>query len=265
MGFQLPPGWARTLTCSFEQLNLGEESSCCSDTPFPGQCPPWTSAVSAGGCARGWSHEERDCYYYLVVLCSVKLVAQSCLMLWDPMDCSPPRFSIHGIFQARIQEWVAISFSRGSSWPRNRTQVSCIAFRFFTTWATRRPCAAYRTLIPQQGLNPRASLVAQMVKNPPAIQKTQVQFLGGEDPLEKGMATHSSILAWGILWTEEPGGLQSMGSQRIRHDWVTNTETEHRPWQWKCQVLTAGIPERLFFKKETKLFPFEGENDGFIS
>ena len=46
---------------------------------------------------------------------------------------------------------------------------------------------------------------------------------------------------------------------------MTNTETEHRPWQWKCQVLTAGIPERLFFKKETKLFPFEGENDGFIS
>ena len=60
-----------------------------------------------------------------------------------------------------------------------------------------------------------ASLVAQMVKSLPA---TQVRSLGREDPLEKGMATHSSILAWRISWTEEPCGLQSMGSQRIGHD-----------------------------------------------
>ena len=60
----------------------------------------------------------------------------------------------------------------------------------------------------------RASLVAQMVKNLPAMQETRVQFLGREDPLEKGMATYSSILIWRIPWTEEPGGLQSMGSQR---------------------------------------------------
>ena len=53
-----------------------------------------------------------------------------------------------------------------------------------------------------------------MVKNVPAIQETQVQFLGQEDPLEKEMATHSSILAWEIPWTEKPGGLQSMGSQK---------------------------------------------------
>ena len=52
-----------------------------------------------------------------------------------------------------------------------------------------------------------------MVKNPPAMQETQVGSLGGEDPLEKEMATHSTILAWEIPWTEEPGGLQSMGSQ----------------------------------------------------
>ena len=63
-----------------------------------------------------------------------------------------------------------------------------------------------------------ASLVAQTVKNLPAMQKTQVQSLGWEDPLKKGMATHSSILAWRILWTEEPGGLQSMWSLRVRHD-----------------------------------------------
>ena len=63
-----------------------------------------------------------------------------------------------------------------------------------------------------------ASLVAQMVKNLPAMQETQVRSLGWEDPLEKGMATHINILAWRILWTEESGGLQSLGSQRVRHD-----------------------------------------------
>ena len=56
-------------------------------------------------------------------------------------------------------------------------------------------------------------MVAQSVKDLPAMQETQVQSLGGEDPLEKGMATHSSILAWRIPWTEEPGGLQSIGPQ----------------------------------------------------
>ena len=60
----------------------------------------------------------------------------------------------------------------------------------------------------------RASLVAQMIKNLPAVQETQVRSLGGEDPLEKGMATHSSILAWRIPWTEELDGLLSMRSQR---------------------------------------------------
>ena len=62
------------------------------------------------------------------------------------------------------------------------------------------------------------SLAAQMVKSPPAMQETQVQSLGQQDPLEKGMATHFSILAWRIPWTEEPGGLVSMGSQRVGHD-----------------------------------------------
>ena len=63
--------------------------------------------------------------------------------------------------------------------------------------------------------------MAQQVKNLPIIQETQetqVQSLGGEDPLEEEMATHPSILAWRIPWIEEPGGLQSMGSQRVRHD-----------------------------------------------
>ena len=55
-------------------------------------------------------------------------------------------------------------------------------------------------------------------KNPPAVQETWVWSLGREDPLEQGMATHSSILAWTVPWTEEPGGLQSMGSQRVRYN-----------------------------------------------
>ena len=56
-----------------------------------------------------------------------------------------------------------------------------------------------------------------MVKNPPAVRETWVRSLGWEDPLEEGMATHSNILAWRIPWTEEVGGLQSMGSQRVGH------------------------------------------------
>ena len=63
-----------------------------------------------------------------------------------------------------------------------------------------------------------ASLAAQMVKNMPVTQDTRVQSLDWEDLLEKGMASHSSILAWRILWTEEPGGLQSRGSQTVGHD-----------------------------------------------
>ena len=64
----------------------------------------------------------------------------------------------------------------------------------------------------------RASPVAQTVKNPPAMRVTCVRSLGREDALEEGTATHSNILAWKISWTEEPGRVQSMGSQRVGHD-----------------------------------------------
>ena len=74
----------------------------------------------------------RQTLYHLI--CEV---AQSCLTLWDPMDCSPPGSSVHGIFQARILEWVAISYSRRSSPPRDWTRVSRIVDRRFTIWATR--------------------------------------------------------------------------------------------------------------------------------
>ena len=78
--------------------------------------------------------ERISLFLNAIVLC---LVTQSYLILWDPMACSPPGSSVHGISQARILEWVAMPSSRGSSQPRDRTQVSCIAGGFFTIWATR--------------------------------------------------------------------------------------------------------------------------------
>ena len=79
------------------------------------------------------------------------------------------------------------------------------------------------------------------VKNLPAVQETWVQSLDGEDRLEKGMAPHSSILAWEISWTEEPGGLQSMGSQSVRHTWGTQKRndrwrTRNVPWDHLVQL-----------------------------
>ena len=78
--------------------------------------------------------------------------------------------------------------------------------------------SARQTSEPYRHHSVLASLVAQMVKNLPAMQETRVQSLGWEDALEKEMATHFSILAWKISWTEEPGGLQSTVSQRVGHD-----------------------------------------------
>ena len=90
------------------------------------------------------------------------------------------------------------------------------------------PCAAHLTVLTtpwrlaqgeQAGSGERkSSLMAQVVKNPPATQETWIQSLGREDPLEKEMTTHSSILAWRIPWIENPGGLQPIGSQRVGHD-----------------------------------------------
>ena len=79
------------------------------------------------------------------------------------------------------------------------------------------------------------SLVTQMVKNMPAVWETWVWSLGQEDSLKKGMATHSSILAWRIPWTEEPGGPLSMGSQRVGYDWVTTVSLSmngHEKAEW---------------------------------
>ena len=109
----------------------------------------------------------------------VREVAQSCPTLCDPMDCSLPGPSVHGIFQAIVLEWIAININT-------------------------------------------PSLVAQTVNHLPTMRENQVRSLGREDPLEKEMTTHSSTLAWKIPSTEDPGGLQSMGLQRVRHDWATS-------------------------------------------
>ena len=78
----------------------------------------------------------------------------------------------------------------------------------------------------------------QMVKNLPAMRETCVQSLGWEDPLEEGMATHSSILAWRIPWTEQPGGLQSMGSQRVGHNW---SDLEPHSTEYLCVKATEYV------------------------
>ena len=167
--------------------------------------------------------------------------AQSWPTLWDPMNCSPSGSSVCGILQAKILKWVAIPFSRRSSGPRDWTHVeprSPALHADSTVWATSPICEAilnifvfcftvYICLFIYSVCTGGISLVAQVVKNLPAMQETWVQSLDREDPLEKGMATHSSILAWRIPWTEEPGRLQSTGSQRVGHNWATNTCSFH--------------------------------------
>ena len=116
-----------------------------------------------------------------------------------------------------------------------------------------------------------ASPVAQVVKNLPAMQETQVWSLGQEDPLEKGMATHSSILAWRIPWTEKPGRLQSMGSQRVRQDWATNTFTFFftllRPLTATTLQVLTGFPLCLWqrYQDWNSLVVAREENGSFIS
>ena len=91
------------------------------------------------------------------------------------------------------------------------------------------------------------SLVTQTVKNPPAMWETWVRSLGWEDPLEKGMATHSSILAGRIPWTEEPGRPQSMGLQRVGHNWATFTFTWC--WGWCSNTLATLCGELTHWKR----------------
>ena len=100
-----------------------------------------------------------------------------------------------------------------------------------------------------------SSLVAQMIKNLLEMQETQVRSLGWEDYLEKGMATHSIILAWRIPWAEEPSGLQSMESQRVGHDWV-RTHTSGPKWGL-IHVRTPGPAKLLSWPAHPWVSPLE--------
>ena len=113
----------------------------------------------------------------------------------------------------------------GVRWPSSRATVSLKVF-----------------LSPSQGNS--SSLVAQMEKNQPAMQESWIRSLAQEDHLKKGMATHPSILAWRIPWTEEPDGLQSMGSQRVGRDWVNNSFTFITQHIFK--VRDPNVPSKFF-------------------
>ena len=110
-----------------------------------------------------------------------------------------------------------------------------------------------RSLITSLKKKKLSSLIAQMVKKSPAMQETWVWSLGWEDPLEKEMATHYTILAWIIPWTEEPGRLKSRGSQRIRHDWVTFTLKKKNRVR-KCQKSKIKLPFFYFSRNQAFFF-----------
>ena len=117
---------------------------------------------------------------------SVSQVAQSCPTLCDPMDCSLPGSSVHGIFQARILEWVAISFSRGSSWPRDRTRVPHIVGRRFTVGGLTYSSHHWSTL-PHPANEPSLSLIFKAVEK----QKRKTDGLTGNIYKSRDNSTHS--------------------------------------------------------------------------
>ena len=150
--------------------------------------------------------------------------------LFHPMDCSPPGFSVHGIFQARMLEWIAISSSRGSSWHRDQTYIPCIyctAGRFFTPEPLGKP---YSRLI-----------LIHSCQILPAVNSIKIWKFYEE--LEKAMAPYCSTLAWKLPWMEEPGRLQSMGSLRVGHDWATSLSLfSFMHWRRKWQPTPVFLP-----------------------
>ena len=109
------------------------------------------------------------------------------------------------------------------------------------------------------------SLEAQLVKNAPAMQETLVPFLGREDPPEEGMATHSSVLAWRIPWTEEPGGLQSMRLQRVGHDWATEHNDRENWWHVirHCDLSHLTVGETSHHHGD-RITSFKGYSDQYL-
>ena len=148
--------------------------------------------------------------YFFCYLKTSDACALSCVTLCDPLDYSLPGSSVHGFFRHEYRNVLPFSSLRKPFWPGDWIHdscISCIAGGFFPHWA--------------MGEAP----VIQFVKNLPVCGRPGINLWVRKISLEKGMATHSSILAWGILWTEEPSRQQSMGLQRVRHSWATNTHT----------------------------------------
>ena len=165
-----------------------------------------------GACLQRVHHFPEKCCHlwnYLEFWCSTGKVEED---IWR----ETLRFVFRDIFHIFLHCHSSLS-------PKERSQllVSLILSTQWLQWSVQ-----WRELI-RERIKPVTvagfTLTAQLVQNLPAVQETRVRSLGWEDPREKQMATHSSILAWKISWTEEPGGLQSMGLQRVGHNWVTNT------------------------------------------
>ena len=150
------------------------------------------------------------------------------------MDREAWRAMIHGVAKSwtRLSDWTELNWSslkRGTEHTSWSTRVSLMSVNWKSNFSQKRTCPGHVWLSsgclhsiqsnwPWLG----ASLMTQQVKNLPAMQETQatqVQPLGQKDPLEAEMATHSSVIAWKIPWTEGPGRLQSRGFQRVGHDW----------------------------------------------
>ena len=160
-------------------------------------------------------------------VCLLDKLLQSCLTLWDPIDCSPPGSSVQGILHARLLEWVSKSSSRRSSWSRNRTHlscVSCIGRQILYHWATwEAPSYIIKEQIKDQIWNWVNLLIIGTIYTGE----------GNGNPLQYSCLENS---------LDEPGGLQSMGLQRVGHDWATSLSLSTLN---KCHFSTVKILIKL--------------------
>ena len=172
---------------------------------------------------------------------------QSCPTLCDPLDCSLPGSSVHGIFQARTLEWVAISFSNAWKWKVKVKSLSPVLLLatpwtavYQASWVVRMDyfvliwgwvcCSFSQFVVLSMILFILVLGFESRIPNFPSVD-------------EKAMAPHSSTLAWKIPWTEEPGRLQSRGSLRVGHDWATSLSLfTFMHWRRKWQLTPVFLP-----------------------
>ena len=203
---------------------------------------------------------------YAVLCCSV--MSWFFVTLWAVAFQAPLSM---GIFQMRNSRsglpCPPLGGGGGSSQSRDGSQVSCIARGFFILWATREAreyWSGWLSLLQGILLTQKSnwgllrcrwtlyqlSYLAQMVKNTPAIQETWVQSLGWEDTLQEGMATYSKFLPGESPWAEKPISLQFMGSQRVRHDWVT----KHTWWFTVTKIIQLFCIFKICWEVRSQVF-----------